>query len=96
VVLNADANEQDGTSDADTWTLRTMAGDDDDGDGDGNGDSDSDSGSDTGTDGDSDGDDTDGALTSTGGDVLAMVLTGLGAIVMGLVVSAAAVRRRER
>ncbi|MFC3494660.1 isopeptide-forming domain-containing fimbrial protein [Glycomyces rhizosphaerae] len=82
VVLNADANEQDGTSDADTWTLRTMAGD-----GNGNGDS----GSDTGTDGDS-----DGALTSTGGDVLAMVLTGLGAIVMGLVVSVAAARRRER
>ncbi|WP_307814458.1 ricin-type beta-trefoil lectin domain protein [Glycomyces sp. YM15] len=96
-VLNTDANDPDGTSDADAWVIRTMAGGDDGSDGDGDGDGDGGNGDGSADGGDiGDDGDTDRGLASTGVGVLAPILTGLGAIVTGLVVTAAATSRRAR
>jgi uncharacterized repeat protein (TIGR01451 family) len=84
--LNADPNDSDGTTDTIAWGVRTAAaavdGERPVGDGDSN-----DRGS-------NDGALNDGGLVTTGGDSLAIALTGVGAIVTGLVISAAVTRRR--
>jgi large repetitive protein len=87
-ALNRDPNDPDSSSDTATWGVRTSdlddAGAGDSGDAD---DIDSD---------DADDADGPGGLVRTGGDSLALVLTGLGAILAGLVIAAAATRPRAQ
>jgi hypothetical protein len=78
--LNADPNDPDRTTDTIAWGLRTAAAADGEG-----------PASDGGP---VDGGSSDGGLVTTGGDSLAIVLTGVGAILTGLVITAAVTRRR--